>query len=245
MVTRQEINKEKIEEIENEQKKEQRKKIVKTFLKFTFILIISMTTIYTYITYISNQKIITKEYRIIEKELPDNFNGLKIIHFSDLKYKTTINKENLKELIKEINLRKPDLVFFTGDLINKNYDITSKEQEELINELKKINTTMGKYAISGDEDKENYTTIMNQSDFIILNNESDLIYNKNNNPILLIGLNSSLKNERNIDNAYNYFNEDSNNKTIYTICLLHETDSIDEITSKYKTNLFLDRKSVV
>ena len=76
-----------------------------------------------------------------------------------------------------VNERKPDIVVFTGDLIDKKYELSSEEQEKLIKELKGITATLGKYAILGDEDNEKISTIFNQSDFTILRNEYDLIYN--------------------------------------------------------------------
>ena len=42
---------------------------------------------------------------------------------------------------------KPDIVLFTGNLIDKNYKLKLKEQEKLINELSKIDPTIGKYAV--------------------------------------------------------------------------------------------------
>ena len=126
------------------------------------------------------------------KKSQKSFDGLKIIQLSDIHYGSTIFIDDIQKLVELINRRNPDLVVFTGDLINKDYKLKSKEQEKLINELKKIKSTIGKYAIFGEEDKEQFTTIMNQSNFTILNNSYELIYNNSNTPILLIGLNSSL-----------------------------------------------------
>ena len=147
--------------------------------------------------------------------------------------------EDLEKIIKEINDRNPDLVVFTGDLIDQDYDIKSKEQEKLIELLKKIKATLGKYAVMGEQDGENFTTIFNQSDFYILNNDYDLIYKEKTQPILLVGLNSLLKDQRDIEKSYSYFNEASHNSEIFTISLLHEPDSVSDILDKYNTDLFL------
>ena len=91
----------------------------------------------------------------------------------------------------------------------------------------------------GEEDSSEFNTIMNQSNFTILNNSYDLIYKDNNIPILLIGLNNSKKNE-DIDSAYEYFNQPTHNSNIYTITLLHKSDTVDKILEKYPTtDLFL------
>lgn len=239
MATRTERNEQKQKEIIKEENREIRKKMVLTTLKIITIIIIVSLTFFLYTTYISSKLITIKETRITDKKIPTSFNGLKIIQISDIHYGSTIFIEDIKKIVKEINRRKPDLIVFTGDLINKGYKIKSKEQEELIKELKKLNSTVGKYAIMGEEDKDKFTTIMNQSDFTILNNSYDLIYNNSNNPILVIGLNSSTTGEINIEKGYQYFNEPNHNSNIYTITLLHEPDTVDEIISNYKTDLFL------
>ena len=239
MLTRSERNEEKQKEIIKEENREIRKKIVISCFKITIIIILLSITFYLYTTYISSKIIDVKEERIINEKLPTNFNGLKIIQISDIHYGSTIFIKDIKKLVKLVNERTPDLVVFTGDLINKDYKLNSKEQEKLITELKKIKTTIGKYAIMGEEDSSEFNTIMNQSNFTILNNSYDLIYKDNNIPILLIGLNNSKKNE-DIDSAYEYFNQPTHNSNIYTITLLHKPDTVDEILEKYPTtDLFL------
>jgi len=239
MLTRSERNEEKQKEIIKEENREIRKKIVISCFKIIIIIILLSITFYLYTTYISSKIIDVKEERIINEKLPTNFNGLKIIQISDIHYGSTIFIKDIKKLVKLVNQRTPDLVVFTGDLINKDYKLNSKEQEKLITELKKIKTTIGKYAIMGEEDSSEFNTIMNQSNFTILNNSYDLIYKDNNIPILLIGLNNSKKNE-DIDSAYEYFNQPTHNSNIYTITLLHKPDTVNEILEKYPTtDLFL------
>ncbi len=239
MLTRSERNEEKQKEIIKEENREIRKKIVISCFKIIIIIILLSITFYLYTTYISSKIIDVKEERIINEKLPTNFNGLKIIQISDIHYGSTVFIKDIKKLVELVNERTPDLVVFTGDLINKDYKLNSKEQEKLITELKKIKTTIGKYAIMGEEDSSEFNTIMNQSNFTILNNSYDLIYKDNNTPILLIGLNNSKKN-KDIDSAYEYFNQPTHNSNIYTITLLHKPDTVDEILEKYPTtDLFL------
>lgn len=239
MITRTEKNEEKQKEIIKEENRELRKKIVLTSLKVIFIIIIISMLFYLYTTYISSKIITVKEERIISEKLPSNFDGLKIIQISDIHYGSTIFIDDIKKLVSLVNRRNPDLVVFTGDLINKGYKINSKEQENLIKQLKKIKSTIGKYAIMGEEDTDQFTTIMNQSEFTILNNDYDLIYKDSNTPILLIGLSSSISNNININQGYEYFTQPTHNSNIYTITLLHEPDNVDEITASYQTDLFL------
>ena len=98
------------------------------------------------------------------------YNGLKIIQFSDLHYGSTIYKENLSSIKRIINERKPDIIIFTGDLIDNKYKMTKKDNDILTNTLKQLKSTLGKYSIIGDEDKDDISTIYNQADFTILKN---------------------------------------------------------------------------
>ena len=237
-MTREQLNEEKQQEIFKEQNKENIKKIVKKVMKILLIILVIGTIFFSYTTYVSSVKIKVREYRITEKKIPASFNGLKIIQLTDLHYGTTMFNENVKDIVKMTNDRKPDLIVFTGDLINKNYKLTNKEQEEIIKELKKLSASLGKYAIIGDEDNEKTNNILNQANFTILKNESELIYQKNNEPILLVGLSSNSKNQ-NIEKAYSYFKQNVFNSNIYTITLLHEPDTVDDIIGSYNRDLFL------
>lgn len=235
--------KERSEETQNEIFKEQKKESLRHTLKIVFIgtiiFVIACATFFTYTTFISTSKIGVREYRITNEKLPESFNGLKIIQISDLHYGSTMFMDNIKKVIDLSNERKPDIVIFTGDLINKEYKLKTKEQEELINKLQQINATLGKYAVEGDEDKELFTTIMNQSGFTILKNEYELIYNDTNNPLLLIGLGSKLKDNLKVDDAFSYFKEETHNSDIYTISIFHEPDSTEDILNDYSSDLLL------
>ena len=238
-MTREELNKEVQDEIIHEQKKETVKKTVKLFIKILVFIILFGGLFFAYTTYISTKKIVVNEHRIINKKIPENYSGTKIIQLSDLHYGSTMFIEDVEKIVKLSNERNPDLVVFTGDLINKGYNLSSKEQEKIIEKLKAITASLGKYAILGDEDTEKVSTIFNQSDFTILRNEYDLLYNDNNTPILLVGLGSSLKNQQDIEKAYNYFKEENHIGDIYTITMMHEPDSVDSIIDNYSTDLFL------
>lgn len=147
--------------------------------------------------------------------------------------------QDLKKVVKMINDREVDIVLFTGDLIDANYKLDSKEQERVINLLKKIDAKLGKYAISGEEDGENFNVIFNQSDFSILNNNYELIYNSDNNPILLVGIDSYLNKNYDYNKSYAYFDEATHNSNIYTISMMHEADMVDDIKDTYHSDLYL------
>ena len=238
-MTREELNEEIQNELEKDEKKEKRKKRIKLAIKLILFLLIFSTIFYAYTTYISTIKTSVREYRIINQKLPNSFNGTKIVQLSDLHFGSTITNKELKKITKLVTERKPDIIVFTGDLIDQNYKMSQKEQEKLISQLKDLNATLGKYAILGDEDNEEIiTTIFNQSEFTILKNDYDIVYKDEKTPILVIGISSTKKNQ-DIEKAYHYFQEETHNSNIYTITLLHEPDTVEDILSTHPTDLFL------
>ena len=231
-MTREELNEDIQKDIDSEEKNKKIKKVFLIIIKVLLILIIIFTITYFYNKYISTGLIKVNENRIINNKITDDLNGLKIIQFSDILYDENTNINKIDKVIDLINEREPDIVVYTGNLIKSNYKLTNKEQELLIKKLSKINSTLGNYAINGDMDKESYQTIMNQSSFNILSNSNDLLY-ENNNPVMIIGLDSYTNKKQDIEKAFKGSSTD-----IYTVVLMSETDSIDDLVER-KPDLIL------
>lgn len=200
--------------------------------KILYIIILILTLILltlVYSRFIGTIGLITNEIPLTTNNIKNSYNGLKIVHFSDIHYKKIITNKRVKQLINEINKIKPDIVLFTGDLLDKHYDLNNKDINFLIKELSKINSTYGNYAIIGDNDKEidELKNIYIQSNFILLNNEETIIYNSNNDKLSLIGINSLSYNKENIKKLLEKTDKDS-----YKIILIHEPDYIKDFTNK-------------
>lgn len=158
------------------------------------------------------------------------------MHFSDLYYLTTINEKELKTIVSKINELKPDIVVFTGDLISNTKEITKNDIKTLTNELNKIETTLGIFAIKGDEDyNKNYEKVINKTSIKVINNSYEVIYYKDSIPILITGTGSILKNDCDLGSTFSY-NEMDN---LYTISLIHEADITVDIKNTYKPDLIL------
>lgn len=155
------------------------------------IIVLIITGIILYSHLIGPKGLIVKETNIVNKKLPDSFNGLKIVHFTDLHYGSTINQKELKKVVKEINKYHPDIVVFTGDLISNKKIKT----EVVIGELNKIEANIGSYYVSGKNDTDKTTMILNKTNFINLDNTNKLIYYKGNTPINIIGYGKGVKND--------------------------------------------------
>ncbi|NLC47880.1 MAG: hypothetical protein GX758_00775 [Tenericutes bacterium] len=208
---------------------------------FIFVLCVSIVL---YARYLGVKGLIVKEYKVESNILTSNFSGIKIVHFSDLLYKSTVDSDDVKVLINKINILKPDIVVFSGDIININSKIVEEDKEFLIENLSKIDASIGKYAVYGDYDYsyDDYEEVMRKSDFIILNNSFDTIYYKDNNPLYIVGLPSSLKDTIDINSSFSFYNEEDRR---YTIVLTHEGANIKYINeSTYEVDLILGGHSL-
>lgn len=213
------------------------KKIVRFFL--IIFLLITITIIYA--RYGGTSGLITKEYKIESSLIGEDFDGLKVVHFSDLHYLRVTNNDKLKEIVDEINLIKPDIVFFTGDLIDKDFTLTDKDKDDLINGLSSIKAKYGKYAVLGNHDYvkniEIFKDIYSNSNFNLLQNSYDIIYSSNNDKLFIGGIDNYSYNEADINKVMEYFNDNSD--ISYKIILVHEPDYIDNILTSYNVNLVL------
>lgn len=183
---------------------------MKRWVKFLILIITIIFSLFLWSRYVSTRGIKIKEYAIIDEKLPEHFNGIKIIHFSDILYGRTSNIDTIKKTVNEINVLKPDILIFTGDLFEPSINIPEKDKEKIINELKKINTKIGAFAIKGDSDKAKYQSIMTDANFEMIDKEDKLIYFNGNTPIKITNK------KENVDN-------------FFTIGLIHKPDEIDNM----------------
>lgn len=201
--------------------------------KFFFIFILLIVLIVIYSRYIATTGIFIKEYPIKSSNITQEFNGFKIAHFSDFHYGRTSFIDELKELVKEINLTKPDMIVFTGDFIDRDINITSKELSLIIEQLKKLDCDYGKYYVIGNHDEkyDKYNEMFDSAGFINLNDNYDIIYNKKNETILLTGLSTN----KNFSFLEDVFKDKTYN---YKINIMHYPDYFDSI-KKYNYDLVL------
>ena len=128
MIKRTEINKDISNQIETEERRKRNKKILKILSLIFIPLFIIFSISYIFLRYIGNIGIIVREYPIYSTKIGENFNGIKIIQFSDIHYNQYTSKSKITKLINMINNTNPDIVIFTGDLIDINYEITLTER---------------------------------------------------------------------------------------------------------------------
>lgn len=206
-----------------------------SFFKFIIFLFVFVCIIIAYGYFIEPKLITVHEHKITNQNITENFNGLKIVHISDLYYGKTFDEKSLKKLVTSINEQKPDIVVLTGNLIDPNIKLSNDISEKISNYLKKINTTIDKYTISGDNDIkfDEWENIIKNGGFKNLNNNYDTIYMNGYNFMVIAGANTKkdkLNINEKLNTTTNYINSFEKDGPIYKILILHEPDVIDEIT---------------
>ncbi len=82
--------------------------------------------------------------------LPPEFNGYRIAHFSDLHFDhLTTTSARLGELVAAINAQQPDLIAFTGDFVTEGVHF---RLEDLIPPLRELSAKDAKVAVLGNHD---------------------------------------------------------------------------------------------
>ncbi len=208
------------------------KRKIRLWIKVVCVLVILISGTLLYARFISTSGLITKEYLVKNENLPESFYGLKIAHISDVHYMETTKQKEIEYLVKRVNETKPDIIVITGDLLNRDTQYTQEELNYLEEQLNKLEANLGKYIIMGNHDntQEDYHTVISNINFTNLDDSYQVLYNGDNNPILIAGISTgeysdlfasekvekSLKKIEEIDSKYN-------------ILIMHEPDYIDEI----------------
>ncbi len=93
-----------------------------------------------------------KRVDVYIKGLPASFEGFKIAQFSDAHLGSFTNSGDVSKGLKLIKLQSPDMIVFTGDMVNNIAD----EMEPYLSELSALKAPYGKFSILGNHDMSDY-----------------------------------------------------------------------------------------
>lgn len=93
-----------------------------------------------------------KRIKLSYNNLPTAFRGLKIVHISDIHIGSLQNKKAVESGINKVLQQKPDLILFTGDLVNNK----AAEMEGWTNLFSRFRAPMGVFSILGNHDYGDY-----------------------------------------------------------------------------------------
>jgi len=169
---------------------------------FTIIaLIVSATVLYIMIygSVIGKTKIIVKEVTFCSPNLPESFEGFRIVHISDLHLEYWKDTILISKIVEIINSQNSDIVAFTGDLVH----FRTSELDGFEEILSRIKAKYGVFSVLGNHDYGTYVkwkSVMEQAEnlldlhqriekmnWILLNNEHVFISN-GTDLIALIGV---------------------------------------------------------
>ena len=86
--------------------------------------------------------------------LPKAFDGMRVAQISDIHTGSFFNKTAVEGGIDMLNAEKPDLFFFTGDLVNNR----SEEAKDYLDVFKAVKAPLGKYSVMGNHDYGDYSS---------------------------------------------------------------------------------------
>lgn len=112
-------------------------------------LVVLVWALLAYGFFVGRWKVQQVEWTYRNADIPASFDGMRIVHISDLHLSTfQDNPRKLERLVELINAAHPDLICFTGDLV-------SLQLEELtphINTLRQLKATYGVCSVLGNHD---------------------------------------------------------------------------------------------
>lgn len=115
----------------------------------SLVLAITIWGMFAYGFWVGRWQYVTTHHTIVSKQLPQAFNGYKIVHISDLHLSTFDDgKQHLEQIVDSINALSPDLICFTGDLVS----ISTAEAIPYGDILQRLHAKDGIMSILGNHD---------------------------------------------------------------------------------------------
>lgn len=176
---------------------------------------------------------------IKNNHIPPSFHNFKIVQFSDTHIGFHYSINQLSDLIAKINDQNPDMIVFTGDLVDEPNNFAHLRLLE--DKLKLLKAPFGKFWIYGNHDHGGYGTeiikqVMERSNFtLLLNNHS--VIEKDLERIILVGIDDLMLGKPNLEKALYQVNPD-----LFTILLVHEPDYA-EVAANYSVDVQLSGHS--
>ncbi|NTW04593.1 MAG: metallophosphoesterase [Peptococcaceae bacterium] len=205
---------------------------------FSLIGAVGLLGVLGYFAVSERRKLHYNTISVLLKNLPREFEGFKIILFSDLHFGFFCKLKDVSALVKEINFLSPDMICFAGDLTDKRS--CQNGLEDVSQVLRELSAPYGKYAVLGNHDYHTGVSrvvgALEMGDFKVLLNSSSIIA-KDNCRICISGLESAMKGKADIEKTLVDIQGD-----MLKIILVHEPDYA-EVTGQHRVDLQLSGHS--
>jgi len=212
----------------------------KNFFRIVAAMLLISICFYVYARFIEPNMLNVHYESITSKLISQNKDEIKIIQFSDTHLSDYFTINDLEKVVNKINNEEPDIVIFSGDLIDHYYKYSySGDVSQISEKLGQIIAPLGKYSIYGNHDygggaEKVYADIMEKGGFVNLVNSAVKLDKYNLN---IIGLDDSIFGDLDIEKLYQ--NIDDN---YYNIVISHEPDVVDYML-EYNIDLILSGHS--
>ena len=162
-----------------------------------------------------------------------------VAHISDTHFSGRYKPGRINAVIRSINKTKPDLIVFTGDLMDNYQTWPTKYTKRLVAKLSKLSAPMGKVAVLGNHDYKGdgqyfVSEVLREADFMLLKNE--VLFGSNDKiSINIAGIDDVLKGQP----QFHY------ERTLaqWNLLLVHEPDSVQMIQQRKQYDLILSGHS--
>jgi len=191
---------------------------------------------------IEPRRLAVTRHEIRSPELPEGFDGMRIVQFSDTHLYHYYSLERFERLVTKINELEPDIVVFTGDL----FDAATKESEgdpAVTPYLSRIRAPLGKFAVYGNHDfgydRRTRTAgpLLADGGFTVLVNETRKIERPDGQFMTISGLDDFLRGKPDPDRTFGRLPEAG-----FHLLLVHEPDAAIGLAS-YPVDLQLSGHS--
>ncbi len=171
----------------------------RSFLKrslFGFLSLIPLTAGYSY--GIEPRWIEVVEQQVRLPRLAQAFEGIRIVVFGDLHVGFHMNTNDVSHVVSKVNALKPDLLLFTGDLVDDSQAVLFP----ILPHLQKLHAPLGKFAVLGNHDYQGdlVATNLSQVGFHVLRNSHHLI-KKEREVLVIAGVEDMLMGKPNLYQA--------------------------------------------
>ncbi|MCC9023805.1 metallophosphoesterase [Bacillus nakamurai] len=212
----------------------------RTFLKrglgFLAAGILTASGGYSYARYIEPHMINITRHTIRHRLIPRGFDKFRIVQFTDTHLSDVYTSKDLDKVVQKINQLKPDLIAFTGDLIDKPH--LYQDHQRALSALQKLQAPFGKLCVYGNHDHGGYGTntykaLMEEAGFQVKRNGYERLRLTDGSSIEIAALDDLMLGKPDYEGTLSRLSAD-----VFSILLVHEPDAALEIGG-YPVNLQL------
>lgn len=219
-------------------------------MRIFFGIIILLALLGFYAVFIEPRRLVQKHYlvrknkeRVLDiSQSYDMFtmqSDVTVAHFSDLHFSRWFKPRRFNKVIKSLIEVKPDLIVFTGDLIDNYKKWPTKQTQKLISKLKRVSAPMGKIAVLGNHDYKSdgqyfVQEVLKEAGFTVLVND-DVFGSDEHISMNIAGIADQESHH------VNYYYEST--LAEWHLLLLHQPDYVDQVRNLDTYDLVLSGHS--